>query len=201
MEYQAERATKMYIRCMNYALRALGEDWQKNIFGTTEQVDALVKGTDNRTPLMWAALGLASAINMNKDKMDLIAQLPTAKAMMLRVIELDKKDPPGDKMMAALPHVAMGMMYSAVSQQLGGDPVKATAEFKLANDATGGKFLLAQVFYARKVGVMTQDKKLFHETLMKVLSTPPSIWPEQRLAGEIAHRRARRYLKQEKELF
>jgi hypothetical protein len=36
---------------------------------------------------------------------------------------------------------------------------------------------------------------------VKVLETPPSIWPEQRLANEIAHRRARRYLKQEKELF
>jgi TRAP transporter T-component len=201
MEYQADRATKMYVRCMNYALRALGDDWQKKIFGTTDEVNALVKGTDNRTPLMWAAFGLASAINMNKDKMDLVAQLPTAKAMLLRVLELDAKDPPGDKMMRALPHVAMGMLYAGVGKEMGGDPVKATAEFKAANDATDGKFLLAQVFYARRVGVMTQDRKLFHETMLKVLATPPSIWPEQRLAGEIAHRRARRYLKQEKELF
>jgi TRAP transporter T-component len=203
MEYQAERATKMYIRCMNYALRALGSDWQQKIFGTVDEVAALVKGADSdqRTPLMWAAVGLASAINMNKDKMDLVAQLPTAKAMLLRVLEMDAKEEPDNKMLAALPHVAMGMLYSSMGKDLGGDPVKATAEFKKAMDLTGGKFLLAQVFYARKVGVMTQDKKLFHDTLMKVLATPPSIWPEQRLAGEIAHRRARRYLKQEKELF
>ena len=44
-------------------------------------------------------------------------------------------------------------------------------------------------------------RQAFHDTLVKVLETPPSIWPEQRLANEIAHRRARRYLKQEKELF
>ncbi len=203
MEYQAERATKMYLRCMNYALRTLGSKWQQNIFGTTDQVTDLVKhtGGDDRNALMWAAVGLASAINMNKDKMDLVAQLPTAKAMLERVIELDKSNPPSDKMLAALPHVAMGELYSATSKDLGGDVAKATAEFKLAQDLTGGKFLLAQVFYARKVGVMTQDKKLFHDTLLKVLATPPSIWPEQRLAGEIAHRRARRYLKQEKELF
>jgi len=36
---------------------------------------------------------------------------------------------------------------------------------------------------------------------VKVLETPPSVWPEQRLANEIAHRRARRYLSHEKELF
>jgi hypothetical protein len=150
---------------------------------------------------MWAAVGLASAINMNKDKMDFVAQLPTAKAMLLKVIELDQKDPPDDKMKQALPHVAMGMLYGSVAKAMGGDPVKAAAEFKIASDVTGGKFLLAQVFFARKVAVQTQDRKLFHDTLVKVLSTPPSIWPEQRLAGEIAHRRARRYLKQEKELF
>ena len=203
MEYQADRATKMYLRCMNYALRDLGGDWPAKIFGTTDEVNNLVAhaDSDKRTSLMWAALGLASAINMNKDKMDLIAQLPTAKAMLLKVVEFDQKNPPDDKMKAALPHLALGMLYSSTSKDLGGDPVKATAEFKTANDLTGGKFLLAQVFYARKVGVMTQDKKLFHDTLMKVLATPPSIWPEQRLAGEIAHRRARRYLKQEKELF
>jgi hypothetical protein len=193
----------MYIRCMNYALRELGDEWQKKIFGTTDEIAALVKDTDDddRNALMWAAVGLASAINMNKDKMDMVAQLPTAKAMLLRVIEMDDKDAPSDKMKQALPHVAMGMLYSATSKDLGGDVGKATAEFKKAQDLTGGKFLLAQVFYARKVGVMTQDRKLFHETLLKVLATPPSIWPEQRLAGEIAHRRARRYLKQEKELF
>lgn len=203
MEYQADRATKMYLRCMNYALRDLGSDWQAHIFGTTDEVNNLVAhaDSDKRTSLMWAAVGLASAINMNKDKMDLVAQLPTAKAMLLKVIEFDTKNPPDDKMLAALPHVAMGELYSATSKSLGGDVVKATAEFKIASDLTGGKFLLAQVFFARKVAVMSQDKRLFHDTLMKVLATPPSIWPEQRLAGEIAHRRARRYLKQEKELF
>ncbi|HTJ45171.1 MAG TPA: TRAP transporter TatT component family protein [Kofleriaceae bacterium] len=203
MEYQSERATKMYLRCMNYALRLLGDDWQAHIFGTTDEVNNLVAhaDSDKRDALMWAAVGLASAINMNKDKMDLVAQLPTAKAMLLKVIEMDSHSMPDDKIHAALPHVAMGMLYSATGKDLGGDVGKATEEFKKANDLTGGKFLLAQVFYARKVGVMSQDKKLFHDTLVKVLETPASIWPEQRLAGEIAHRRARRYLKQEKELF
>ena len=203
MDYQAARATKMYLRCMNYSLRQLGSKWQENIFGTTDQVKDLVGhvSSSKRTPLMWAAVGLASAINMNKDKMALVAQLPTAKAMLLKVVEMDAVHPPKNLIHAALPHVALGMMYSAAGKDLGGDPVKATEEFKKAMDITGGKFLLAEVFYARRVGVMTQDKKLFESELLKVLQTPPSIWPEQRLANEIAHRRARRYLREEKELF
>ena len=48
---------------------------------------------------------------------------------------------------------------------------------------------------------MTNDRKLFHEQLVKVLETDPAIWPEQRLANEVAQRRARRYLSHEKELF
>jgi hypothetical protein len=54
---------------------------------------------------------------------------------------------------------------------------------------------------AYRIGLQTNDQKFFHENLVKVLETPPSVWPEQRLANEIAHRRARRYLSHEKELF
>jgi hypothetical protein len=34
-----------------------------------------------------------------------------------------------------------------------------------------------------------------------VIETPPSVWPEQRLANEVAHRKARRYLSKEKDIF
>jgi hypothetical protein len=103
--------------------------------------------------------------------------------------------------LAALPHVALGLLYTAGGTQLGGDAKLATEHFQKALALTDDKFLLARVNYARKVGVMIQDRKLFHDELVKVLQTDPAIWPEQRLANEIAHRRARRYLSQEKELF
>jgi hypothetical protein len=48
---------------------------------------------------------------------------------------------------------------------------------------------------------MTNDQAFFHDQLKQVLETPPSVWPEQRLANEVAHRRARRYLSHEKEWF
>ena len=121
--------------------------------------------------------------------------------ILARVIELDSKHLPSNLQLAALPHLALGMLYSAASAQFGGDAKKAGDEFQTALTITGDKFLLARALWGYRVGVMSQDKKLFHSQLVKVLETPPSIWPEQRLANEVAHRRARRYLALEKDLF
>lgn len=202
-DYQAARATKMYLRCMNYALRGLGSRWQTDLFSDVDTVKKLVASAPRgrRNSLMWAAVGLGSAVNMNKDRVEMISHFDTVQLMLEKVIEFDSKSLPADRSLAALPHIAMGLIYSSRGEQLGGDPEKAKAEFEQAIQLTDGKYLLANVYFARKYAVMKQDRKLFHETLVKVLTTPASIWPEQRLANEIAHRRARRYLKLEKELF
>lgn len=205
VDYHAARATKMFLRCMNYALMAMSKSFRDQLFtADVETIDKLIAGVGagQRTPLMWAAMGLGSAINQNKDRMEMISHLSTATAMLKRVIELDDKGArPSDKALAAMPHIAMGLVLSARSEQLGGDLEGAKKSFERAMELTDQKFLLAYVYFARRYAVMKQDKKLFHDTLVKVLSTDPSIWPEQRLANEIAHRRARRYLQQEKELF
>lgn len=165
-QYHSTRATKMFVRCLNYALKQLG-----------------------------------AAVNQNKDNIEMVQYAGTAKAMLLKVVELDGKRPPKDPVLAAMPHVALGLVYTAVSPALGGDPKKAEEHFQTALKLTDERFLLARVHYARRVGVATQNRQLFREHLLKVLQTDPAIWPEQRLANEIAHRRARRYLKMEKELF
>lgn len=202
-EYQNSRANKMFTRCLNYALKSLGSRWQNEIFAEPEKVAKLIAetGGDKRTPMMWAALALGSIINHNLDDIEVIAHLTTVKAMFARVLELDAKRLPSDKTLAALPHVAMGMLLSAGSAQFGGDAAKAGEHFQKAIDITEGKYLLPYAMWGYRVGRMTRDQAFFHEKLVKVLETAPSIWPEQRLANEVAHRRARRYLAQEKELF
>ena len=202
-QYHSTRATKMFLRCMNYALKQLGSRWQRDIFAENDVVMKLIAdtGAGKRTPMMWAAVGLASAINQNKDNMEMVAQLSTARAMLQRVVELDARHPPKDPALAALPHIALGMAYTATGPQTGGNPAKAEEHFRKALELTKDRFLLARVQYARRVGVATQNRQLFHDELIKVLQTDPAIWPEQRLANEIAHRRARRYLSIEKELF
>jgi len=206
-QYHSTRATKMFTRCLNYALKSLGGKWQADLFadgeGAADKAAARIAsaGKKQRTPLLWAALALGSAINQNKDNIEMVQYAGTAKSMLLRVVEIDTKYPPSDPMMAAMPHVALGLVYSAVSPALGGDPKKAEEHFLKALELTKERFLLARVHYAKRVGVATQNRQLFRDNLLKVLQTDPAIWPEQRLANEIAHRRARRYLKMEKELF
>lgn len=202
-DYQSARATKMFVRCMNYALRLLGTKWQEGIFADFDTVRSLLDstGNDKRDALMWAAIGLASAINQNKDNVALVSQLPTAKMMLEKVVELDDRQNNRDMARRALPHTALGMIYTAQSAALGGDPERGEAHFRRALELTDNKFLLAKVLYARRYAVMTQDRELFRRLLIEVVQTPPSIWPDQRLANEIAHRRARRYLKHEKEWF
>jgi TRAP transporter TatT component family protein len=241
IEYHNQRATHIFTRCLNYALKTLGERWQKEIFTEPERVARLINetGADQRTEMMFAGLALGSIINHNLTRVEMIAYLPTVKQIIEHIIALDikraervssdpakhcenVKDPkdsirddkgpnpamfpqcyakPGNLQHAALPYVALGMIHSAASKEFGGKPDEAKAAFMAALSITDNKFLLARTLMAYRVGVQTNDRKFFHDQLKQVLETAPSVWPEQRLANEVAHRRARRYLSHEKELF
>jgi hypothetical protein len=131
----------------------------------------------------------------------MLAHLGTVELIMERVIEIDKGGLPANKQHAALPYVALGMFHSARPKAMGGNADKAKASFEMAIQITEGKFLLARTLMAYRVGLQTNDKVFFHEELKKVINTDPAVWPEQRLANEVAHRKARRYLSKEKELF
>ncbi|HET7503609.1 MAG TPA: TRAP transporter TatT component family protein [Kofleriaceae bacterium] len=203
IEYHNARATHIFTRCLNYALKQLGERWQNDLFEAPDKVAALARDTggDKRDQMMWAAIALGSIINHNLNRVETLSYQPTVKIMLDRVVELDRAKPPARKDYAALPHVAFGMLYSAVGAQLGGKPTEARAEFEAALKATDGKLLLVRALMGYRLGLMTNDRKFFHDQLKQVLETDPAIWPEQRLANEVAHRRARRYLSHEKDLF
>ena len=203
VDYHNARSNNIFTRCLNFALKLLGSRWQKEIFGTPEVQAKLIKdtGKGQRFQLMFAAAALGGLVNHNLTRIEMITYLPTVQQMMERVIELDASGGPANKAHAAMPHVALGMIHSARAPSMGGDPAKARASFEKALEITEGKLLLARTLMAYRIGMQTNDRKFFHAELVKVLETPPSIWPEQRLANEIAHRKARRYLSHEKELF
>jgi len=231
-EYIAGRATKMYIRCMNYALEWLGGDWAKTVMGPIDPLMARLRGAGQgqRKPLLLTAMGLGSAINMNKDKVEFIDMAGTAEMILKRIVVMDGDgkifvptdpeklktwdqaafdktfgkaagSPPKDPVERAMPHIALGLLYTSRAEAIGGDPDQGKRHFERAIELTGGKFLLAKVFYARNYGRIRMQRDFFEKTLVEVLQTDPAIYPEQRLANEIAHRRARRYLKLEKEWF
>jgi hypothetical protein len=207
--YHNARATHIFTRCLNYALKQLGARWQTELFETTEKVAQLIKdtGAGHRDHMMWAALALGSIINHNLNRADTLAYVSTVKLILDRVLELDKAHLPARQDYAALPHLAYGMIYSTGSAQIGGDAAKARAAFETAlqltadKTHTAGRLLLARALMGYRVGLMTNDQAFFHAQLKQVLETDPAVWPEQRLANEVAHRRARRYLSHEKDLF
>lgn len=209
IDHQNARATHIFTRCLNYALKQLGERWQTELFETPEKLAVLLKdtGADKRNQMMWAALALGSIINHNLSRPETLSYVSTVKSILDRVLELDKAKLPQRPDYAALPHIAYGMIFSAGSAQIGGDAKQARAHFEAALQLTAdaahptGRLLLARTLMGYRIGVMTNDRAFFHDQLKQVLQTEPSVWPEQRLANEVAHRRARRYLSHEKELF
>jgi hypothetical protein len=213
VDYYNERSTKIFTRCLNYALTMLGDRWKKEIFGDPTVVAKLVKetGKNKRFQMMFAGLALGSLINHNLSRIEMLGFLDTVTQIMNRVKELDGPNPkgcppqpqpcPGITVHQVMPYLAFGMLNTARGKALGGDPDAGKAEFERALALTGDRFLLARTLMAFRYGVATNNRKFFHDELKKVLETPPSVWPEQRLANEVAHRKARRYLSKEKELF
>src|ERR1700712_2582129 len=88
IEYDNARATHIFTRCLNYALKQLGDDWQKDLFEAPDVVAKLVKATDgsHRDEMMWAALALGSIINHNLNRMEMLVYLPTVQLILDRVI-------------------------------------------------------------------------------------------------------------------
>jgi len=204
IDYHNNRATNMFTRCLNYALRTLGPRWQKELFGSTDEVNKLIAETGHgkRFPLLFAGMALGSLINHNLTRVEMIAYVPTVETILNRVVELDAKyGAPANKSHAALPYIALGMIHSARAASMGGDSAKAKAMFEKALAITDNKMLLARTLMAYRIGLQTNDRKFFHDQLKMVIETAPSVWPEQRLANEVAHRKARRYLSKEKDIF
>ena len=211
IDYHNDRSTKIFTRCLNYALLTLGPKWQKDLFGDETAVKKLLAETNKnkRFSMLFAGLALGSIVNHNLTRIDTLSYLPTVQLIMDHIIALDQKNPPKNLAHAALPYIALGMLHSARPQAMGGNPELARKHFEDALKVTNDRFLLARTLMAYRVGLATMNgcesskcgRKFFHDNLKQVLETAPSVWPEQRLANEVAHRKARRYLSKEKELF
>jgi hypothetical protein len=195
------RCTDLYQRAYDIGLRHVALDRAEvRDIAQKGRLDALApalkKVSKDAAPgLNWAGLALASAINLHRDDIALVAELPRALALLQRAYELD---PGYYNYNAAL---SMAVIYSSQAKAVGGDPDRARALFEQVIRQTQGRYLMAQVLYARYYATVTLDRPLYEKTLKAVLATPGAVWPEQRLANELARRRAARYLAQAEDLF
>jgi tetratricopeptide (TPR) repeat protein len=194
------RATDLYDRALGYALRLIATEdkhfeaaFKKDVAATEAEAKKLDK--DSTAGLLFAGISLASAINLNRNDVARVVDLPKAVAMIKRSYELDPKFHNANAAML------LGVVYSSQGKAMGGNPELAKKYFDEAIANTGGKFLLIKVMSARFYAVVMQDRPLFESTLKAVLAAPSDIFPEQRLANEIAKRRAKRYLDHAEEYF
>ncbi len=194
------RATGLYDRSLDYAIKMLNQDdkhfrdaFNKDVASTEAEAKKLDK--DDAPALFFAGLALASSINLNRNDVARVVDLPKAIALIKRAYALDPKFYNGGAAMT------LGTIYSAQGKAMGGDPEGAKKYFDEAIAVSGGKFLLTKVMYARFYSVVIQDRNLFEKTMKEIIDTPASVYPEFRLANELAHKRAKRYLAHVEDFF
>jgi hypothetical protein len=124
-----------------------------------------------------------------------LAEFDSAKAVMERVAALD------ETFFNASPHTILGVMAGARPVSLGGDPKEAAMHFDKAIELTHHKFLLPIVFKAQFWATNVGDRAAFEALLKEALAAPDDLYPEQRLANELAKMRAAMLLKQADTLF
>jgi hypothetical protein len=138
------------------------------------------------TPLYWMATAHAVLLGMTGE-VSLGLRLPRMLQVLRRVIELDPELDHGQA------HALLGVLLAAAP--VFGDLKEGKRELERARRISGGRLLIIDVLTARAYAVASHDRALFTALLTRVLTTAPSIWPEQRLSNELAQRMARRYLR------
>ncbi|MBL4665631.1 MAG: hypothetical protein JKY23_06775 [Nitrospinaceae bacterium] len=196
---EPDRASGLYLRGKDYAFRALeiqsnGKAWRG--LSLDEWSKRLAEVTPLQQPaLFWAGQCWGSWLSLNLDSVEAFSGLPRIDRMMNRAVELDPD------FHYAGPHLFLGAYYGGRSRMLGGNPDKARNHFEQALRITGGKYLLVSFLYAKTYAVQNQDQKLFKTQLEKVLEASDDVLPEQRLANQIAKRKAAVLLGKIDELF
>ena len=198
IEYYRNRATLAFLRGKEVGFQALtleedGDGGARGAYGRgIDAWRAYLQQFDDQEQaglVFWLGYNWAQHISLNKEDPDVLADLPFAIACFERVFALD----PTYNNYA--PYAAMGSYYARTSASLGGEPARAREMFETAIARTHGNFLTYKVMMARVYAVMVQDRALFTRLLQEVIDAG-DVMPEQRLANQIAKRRARRYLAQ-----
>lgn len=182
------RARNLYLRGRNYALRGLDlEHHNFTAFLRTDKEAALVMPTEDDVAfLYWAGVSWAGALSVAKDDLDLIAEFPTAGALVGRALELDETYDRG---------AAHEFFISYEGSRPEGSAILAREHYRRALELSKGQRASVHIALAEAVSVPEQNLAEFLELLAAALAVDPDEVPDLRLANIIVQRRAR-WLKQ-----
>lgn len=192
-----KRAQGMYHRAVRYGLAGINLEVEaKDVRAAlrTEPKKTLADFEAEHVPLLyWTAMGWAAGVALDKDDVELAADLGLVEHLMARVAALD-------------PDYGEGAVHdfylSWEMAQPGGDPQekakRAKARMDKAFAASNEQRLSPLVAYAESVLVATQDGAAFDALLDRVLAFDLEAAPRHRLVNTLAQRRAR-WLKNRKD--
>jgi predicted anti-sigma-YlaC factor YlaD len=180
------RARKLVLRGRDYCLRAL----ELRLPGVEERLlsdpgSALEGATPDDVPLLyWSAAAWGGALSYGLDQPDLVADLPAVRALFDRALALDEAW--GDGAI----HGAL-ISLEALPEIMGGSPERARRHFERAVALSGGTSAGPYVSYAHAIARPAGDRAGFVALMEDALAEDLENDPDQRLANEIAQRRAR----------
>jgi len=197
-EFLLNRARNLYLRGRDIILKALDKKHPGFLKNMNEKNydRALAPMKKEDAPfLYWGAAGWLGAYAIDPLDMKIGLTVPGAKAMMDKVLQVDKNFEKGTI------HDFYVSYYGAMPENMGGDANKAREHYKKALEAAGGKTTSPHLSLATSVSVNEQNLKEFRELLNKVLEADPDVDPENRLVNILNQRKARWLLKHAGDFF
>jgi hypothetical protein len=189
-----ERMVRYYKAGSENGMRALKSRLGDGIGGTIMEFERSVKkAKKGDVPLMfWTAFDLGSFVNMKRDDIAAVADLPKVQSLLERVLELCPDFGYG----SALAFKAV--MLGSRPKMLGGDPEEAAKLFEKAISLSDGKYLMNKVLYAEWHAIPQGNATLAKKLLEEVASAGSTVLKGQELANALAIERARILLKRSK---
>lgn len=181
------RADMFYRRGKGYGLRGLSTKgaMKKAIGGPLSDMEKALKGFGKKdVPLLyWAAFCWGNWLNLHRDDPTAFIDTPRVQALVERAVEIDPSYNYGTGLSF------LGAVHASRPPMLGGNPTKAREYFERAMTLSPD-YLMNKVMTAQYLAVQTQDRALFTRLLNEVKAADAAALSEQRLANELAQRRA-----------
>lgn len=191
------RAVRLYLRARTYGLRGLEvghPGLAERLLGDPAGALAPTRREDVAL-LYWTAAAWGAAIALAKDNSELAADLPVVEALARRALALDEGFSEG-----AI-HDFFIAFEGGRPAAAGGSAERARRHFQRAVELSRGQRAAPFVTLAEAVCVAEQNRAEFEALLHRALAVDLEAAPGQRLANQVAQRRARWLLARADDLF
>ena len=191
-----ERARRMYLRARDYGLQNVEidhPDIAARLLDDPESAAAVFEVEDVES-LYYLGGAWMLAISLGLDQPALVADLPAARALLDRALELDE-----DFERGAL-HSAF-ITLESVGEAMGGSYARARDHFARAVELSDGQDAGPYLSLATGVAVAEENREEFRELLETAIAIDPDEEPSNRLLNLIAQKRARVLLDHIDDLF